>query len=241
MADRSTQVGYRLRIQPPDLSTYPDAAKLVWFGFVVKYGLVAKDKDLARGLGADGNPLKPLRPKSIKYRKSEVGPTFKHAPPLEPSYARSRVRSLLTGRPHTSSAEFWWRFDSHTGRSFAEVLRYQRDEYGRDVFGLSPRGTAWTLAQATKEWERWKREAGYARLPVTVPAHAGTVGSARPVRKAEVLRPVRKIEVKGRVDLENFDLMGGEALVKRAISAGTFTGFRRLNARGERWKPGRGL
>ena len=138
------QVGYRIRgIEPPDLLQYPDPVKLMYWGWVVELGLQAKDRDLAAGLDKDGAPLRPLKPESIKHRKSEVGPTFWNAPPLSPGQARSRVRSLLTGRAHLSSAEFWWRFDPITGRSFAEVLIGQRDAYGRDVFGLSPAGTGW--------------------------------------------------------------------------------------------------
>jgi hypothetical protein len=104
MSVQSTQIGYRIRrIEPTDLSTYPDQIKLMWWEWVVEFGLLAKDRDLAKRLDKDGNPLRRLDPHSIKYRKSEVGPTFKNAPPLEPSYARSRVRSLLTGR------ELWHR------------------------------------------------------------------------------------------------------------------------------------
>src|SRR5271166_7151975 len=152
----STQIGYRLRIQPTDLSTYPDRAKLVWFDLVVKYGLIAKDRDLAKGLGADGKPMKALHPKTIKYRKSEVGPVHKHAPPLIPALELSRVRALLRGRAHLQSAEFFWGFDSVTGRSFAKILHYAADR-GHDVFGLSDAGTAWVRRQALAEWEKWKR------------------------------------------------------------------------------------
>ena len=56
-----------------------------------------------------------LKPKTIKYRKSEVGPVHPNAPRLIPALNLSRVRSLLTGRAHTTSAEFWWKFDSVTG------------------------------------------------------------------------------------------------------------------------------
>ena len=66
MSDReSSQVGYRLRgIEPPDLARYPDPVKLMFQGWVVDFGLTAKDRDLAAGLGADGTPLRPLLPKA---------------------------------------------------------------------------------------------------------------------------------------------------------------------------------
>ncbi len=233
MSEReSTAVGYRLRIQPPDLGYFPDSVKQMWFGWVLDYGLRAKDKDLARGMDKNGK-VGVLDPKTIKYRKSEVGPTTKDAPYLTPSYARSRVRSLLTGRAHVNSAEFFWRFDSVTGRSFATILHYQADEYGHDVFGLSDAGTAWTMAMALKKWNAWKAAGG--ELPQ--PRHVSTLP---PISKQVIRTPIRKIPVTGRIDLQNMDLMGDEGLIKRAIDAGQFTGFRRLNARGERWVAGGG-
>ena len=226
----STQIGYRLRIQPSDLSTYPDRAKRVWFDLVVKYGLIAKDKDLAKGLGADGKPMRALRPKTIKYRKSEVGPVTKKAPPLIPALELSRVRSLLTGRAHSGSAEFWWKFDSVSGDSFAVILRYQRDEYGRDVFGLSPRGTAWTLARATKDWEAWKASPEAGRLTAGRPG----IPAARQVRK-----PIPEVAVRQNLDKSEL-FPGARPIIEKAIAEGRFPGFRRLNARGEQWKPGTG-
>ena len=228
MSIQSTQIGYRIRgIEPTDLSTYPDSVKRLWWDWVVKYGLIAKDKELARGLDKDGAPMRALHPKTIKYRKSEVGPVTKNAPPLEPALALSRVRSLLTGRAHTGSAEFWWKFDAVSGESFATILRYQRDEYGRDVFGLSPRGTAWTLAQATKEWQKWKASPEAARLATARPG----IPAARQVRT-----PLPKITV--RQNLEHSELFpGARPLIEKAIAEGRFPGFRRLNARGEQRKP----
>ena len=232
MSVQSTQVGFRIRgIEPADLSTYPDRIKMMWWDWVVKYGLIAKDKDLAKGLGADGKPMKPLHPYTITHRKSEVGPVHKHAPPLIPALELSRVRSLLTGRAHTTSAEFWWKFDPITGTSFAEILRYQRDEYGRDVFGLSPKGISWTLARATKDWEAWKASPEAERLTAGRPG----IPAARQVRK-----PLPKVTV--RQNLEDFDLLPGvKSVIEQAIAEGRFPGFRRLNARGEQWKPGPGI
>jgi len=236
MADReSTAVGYRLRIEPPGgLSTYPDAVKLMWYQWVVDLALARKDRELAKGMDKNGK-IGVLDPGTIKHRKSEVGPTTKTAPYGTPSYARSRVRSLLTGRAHTGSAEFWWGFDSHTGRSFAVILHYWADEYSHDVFGLSVSGTAWVTREAVKKWSAWKAAGGYERGLANVPG-------ASPVRKAEILKPIAKREVKGRFDFKNMDLWEGEeGLLRRATKAGTFSGFRRLNARGEKWRPGHGL
>jgi hypothetical protein len=230
MANReSTAVGFRIRgIEPTDLGTYPDSVKLLWWGWVLDSALRVKDRELAKGWDKDGN-VHPLKPATIKHRESEVGPTFKRAPRLEPSYARSRVRSLLRGRAHTTSCELFWGFDAVTGASFARVLHFSA-EVGHDVFGITPGGIARIRSQALAKWQAWKASAGYAKGPANVPG-------ARPVAKREV----RGRNGVGRTDIENFDLAGDESLVRRAIEKGTFTGFRRLNARGEKWTPGTGL
>ena len=189
MADReSTAVGFRLRgMAPPDLSTYPDRIKLLFWGFVLESALKRKDFELSKGWDKDGN-VHPLKPATIKHRKSEVGPTFKRTPRLEPSYAHSRVRSLLRGRAHTTSCELFWGFDAVTGASFARILHFAA-EAGHDVFGITPSGIATIQSQALKKWEQWKRQTPSAVSPrVNVPG-------AKPVVKREVLQPVRKIEV----------------------------------------------
>lgn len=233
----STQVGYRIRgISPPDLAIYPDSAKLLFWGWVVEFGLQAKHKDLTKGLDKDGSPLRGLKPRSIRYRKSEVGPTDKHAPPLQPSHARSRVHSLLTGRAHLDSAEFWWRFDSVAGRSFATVLEYQREQ-GRDVFGLSPKATAWVRQQALKKWEQWKRAA-------VVETRRAAMPGVQIARQSQASKgPAFVVPLRGRTDLSNMDAGAGADFdrTRRAIRAGMHTGFRRLNAEGEKWTPGPGV
>jgi hypothetical protein len=232
-----TEVGYRIRgIEPADLGRFPDSVKLAFWKWVVEFGLQAKDRDLAKGLDKDGQPLRGLTAASIRRRKSEVGPTDKYAPPLQPSHARSRVRSLLTGRAHTNSAEFWWKFDPVTGRSFARVLQGQRDRYGRDVFGLSPMATAWVKAQALKKWERWKLAGN------TSSAKPASVAARQVASQPKGRPPAFVIPVQGRVDIGRSVAGAGadDARTRRAIAAGTHTGFRRLNARGEQWRPGSG-
>ncbi len=230
------QSGYRIRgIEPADLAGYPDPVKLMYWGWVVELGLKRKDEELAKGLDKDGNPLRPLKPESIKHRKSEVGPTFRNAPPLEPGMARSRVRSLLTGRAHISSAEFWWKFDAVTGRSFSEVLQGQKKQ-GRDVFGLSPAGTAWVRAQAYRRWLAWVAKVGTPRKQVAAmrPATA----------KIEIARrPIQVIPVAGTTKLKELTTGPGMELerTRASIAVGQHTGFRRLNALGEKWTPGPGI
>lgn len=147
------------------------------------------------------------------------------------------MRSLLRGRAHSNSAEFFWAFDSVTGKSFADILRYQRDEYGRDVFGLSPDGTDWVQAQALKKWNAWKQSA-HVGTPAVSPI--GKPVEKRVIKQEIERRPVRFV---GRTDLEN--MTGGAELdeerTRASIKAGLHTGFRILNAEGEKWTPGSGL
>jgi hypothetical protein len=160
-------------IEPPDLKDYPPSVRKLFWGWVVEYGLKRKDLELSKGLDKDGKPLRPIRPKTRRYRRSAMTPTGKgdpSAPPLTPGHQLSRPRSLLAGRALTTHAEFYWRFDAFTGDSFGVVLAYQKEK-GRDVFGLSPKGTAWVQRMALKRWERYK---------------AGQAGQAGPVRPARV-------------------------------------------------------
>ncbi len=234
MSDReSSAVGFRLRgMSPPDLSTYPDKIKLMFWQWVTDEAMRVKDRELARGWDKDGQ-VHPLRPRTIKYRKSEVGPVTKNAPRLEPAMKRSRVRSLLRGRAHHQSAEIYWDFDAVTGDSFAVILHFAA-EAGHDVFGISDRGIAQIRRGALERWQAWKVNVGHARPRAKPPG-------ALPIPKREVKKPIPKREIKGRMDLENFDISSSGEKLKKAIEAGEFTGFRRLNFRGEQWKPGTGI
>lgn len=147
-------------IEPPDLRAYPDPVKIAYWGWVAELGLKAKDAELAKGLDKDGRPLRPIRPKTAKYRRSAMTPTGKgdpSAPPLMPGRSLSRTRSLLAARARKSSAEFYWRFDPYTHDTWGKILRFQADK-GRDVFGLSRQATAKVQAQALVRWNAWKRK-----------------------------------------------------------------------------------
>lgn len=223
-------------MQPPDLSTYPDRIKLMWFQWVVNLGLERKDKELARGWDKNG-VIHRLKPKTIRHRKSEVGPVHPNAPRLIPALNLSRVRSLLTGRAHTTSAEFWWKFDSVTGASFAVILHYAA-EAGHDVFGLSPTGTAWVAREATRKWRVWIAGGGGIRATKET---ADVKVSPKSVFRQPVKTPIPKVEVRQpvqKVDLSRYDITRGEkSLIEKAIAAGRFKGFSRSNLRGDQWRP----
>ena len=179
MSDReSSAVGFRLRgFGPTDLSTYPDNVKLMFWTWVTDAALRVKDRELAKGWDKDGN-VHPLRPKTIRYRKSEVGPVTRTAPRLIPALALSRVRSLLRGRAHHQSAELYWDFDAVTGESFAVILHFAA-ENGHDVFGITPGGVARVREEALSKWQAWKVQAGHARPSVAVP------GFPKPARDSQ--------------------------------------------------------
>ena len=166
-----------------------------------------------------------------------MGPVHPSAPRLTPALNLSRVRSLLTGRAHAQSAEFWWKFDSSSGASFAVILHYAA-ENGHDVFGLSPTGTAWVERESLKRWRAWIASGGGVRATREVP---GTkVDRPRKMRQP-VKVPIPKVEVKRpipKVDLSHYDLSPkGKSLIEKAIEAGRFPGFSRTNLRGQQWTP----
>jgi hypothetical protein len=146
---------------------------------VVPIALRIKDQELAEGLDAEGEPLRPISAKTRKYRHSAMTPDGKGdpaAPPLMPAYQKSRVRSLLAGRAFSTHAELYWRFDPFTGRSFDVILNYQRDE-GRDVFGISDDGLRTIRIQSWAAWARWKQSgAAPAEKKSAFPAYALTQG-----------------------------------------------------------------
>jgi len=237
MSVQSTQVGFRIRgIEPTDLSTYPDRIKLMFWSWVTDTALKVKDKELARGWDKNGD-VHPLSPKTIRYRRSEVGPVHKRAPRLIPALELSRVRSLLTGRAHTTSSELWWKFDAVTGDSFAKILLFAKEK-GHDVFGITPAGVARIRSEAMKRWDAWKAAGGVNRAVAEVPE---AKVSPRPAFRQPVRTPLPKLEVKipvRKIDLSRYDLTAGEgSLIAKAIAAGRFKGFSRSNLRGEQWKP----
>ena len=185
--------GYKIRgIAPHELRNYPDAVKLQFWGWVVEYGLRAKDRDLARGLDAAGEPLRPILPETRKHRRSEMTPSGKgdpSAPPLMPGRKLSRTRSLLAGRAFTTHAEFYWRYDAWTGDTWAVILTYHK-RMGRDVFGLSDDSLDLVRRQANARWMKWKREGG------AVPA---ALAGKRVLGPAPGVAP--KFEPAGRLDM----------------------------------------
>jgi hypothetical protein len=177
------RTSYKLSgIEPPDLVNFPNNVRKMYWQWVVDFGLKRKDKELSEGLDKDGKALKPILAETRKHRRSEMTPTGRgspSAPPLTPGYQKSRTRSLLAGRAFTTHAEFFWLYDPHTGDSWGVILADQAKQ-GRNVFGLSPAGTAWVQAQALRKWNQWKagnREVVERIAPQRQPVEIPQIGS----------------------------------------------------------------
>lgn len=213
-------------IAPPDLGRYPEAVRLLFWGWVVEIGLEVKDGELARGLNAAGGPLPPVSRSTRRHRRSAMTPSGRgdpRAPYLMPGRGLSRTRSLLTGKPHDGYAEFWWRFDPFTGDTWARVLAYHaRRGEAYDVVGLSPRGVRTVARRAQERFRAWK---GGTSAPTTPPAVA---------RLAE---PVRT-RVVGRTDLEHvtFGIGASKAEVQQAVAEGRFSGFMTADEWRKHWR-----
>lgn len=216
-------------IAPPGLASQPTYVKLAFWTMVVDLGLRRKDWELARGLNARGEPLPGVAPETRKHRKSAMTPNGKgdpSAPYLMPGRGLSRTRSLLTGKAHADYAEFYWRYDAHTGDQWGRVLAWHAARgKAYDVVGLSAAGIASVAQQAQKRWRQY--------LQASSPGHM--VGLA-PVAAFQPAQPTlgrnatldRSLTPTGRTDLTfaTFGIGGTKDEAQRAIDEGRSSGFR---------------
>jgi hypothetical protein len=203
--------GYGIRgLEPPGLAAYPAEIRRQFWGWVGEAGLRQKDRDLARGLDKDGKPLRPISAETRKHRRSAMTPSGRgdpSAPPLEPGWQKSRVRSLLTAKAFEDHCEFWWKYDPHSGDSFARILEGQR-AMGRDVFGLSPAGLKRVQAEAWTKWAKFK------------------VGGPVPLTREPRLQAVKVPQV-GSMNLEH--AVGGAGFTD-FVKVGQHSGFQTIEA-----------
>jgi len=218
-------------IAPRDAAyrTAGEAVHRQFWAAVVKLVLRAKDRELAAGLDRFGVSMVPIAESTRRKGRwrSHTGMGDPDAPPLDPAYALSRTRSLLTGRAHRDHAEFFWRLDTVTGQHWGRILGFHRAGAGRlpvrDVIGLSPQSLAWVREQAAKWWADWKAGREHARRAeqtrVVLPARAK---AARPV--PERPRPAAVPSFR----YATFGIGGSEAQVRRAAATGRLSGPKRL-------------
>jgi hypothetical protein len=215
-------------VAPPDLTRYPDAVRIMFWNWVVDLGLRRKDWELARGLNARGEPLPGVLPATRKHRTSEMTPSGKGdpgAPYLMPGRGLSRTRSLLTGKAHADYAEFFWRYDAHTGDQWGRILAWHANRgKAYDVVGLSPAGIAAVAQQAQRRWRQWLLSTP------TLSGFPSVVGDTQQ-RPAAALQPVSRNPVQtglGRTNLTfaTFGIGGSKEQAQRAIDEGRSSGFR---------------
>ena len=196
-------------------------AKLAFWREAARYGLIIKDKSLARGLDKHGERME-ISQRTRDHRQSAMGRAYRHAPPLTPAFRKSRTRSYLRARADDSGATFFWRFDRRTGASWGVILTYQAGA-GRDVIGFSDGDLALIVRHMTWWWRRNRMRLAMPRAVV----NGLTVELAAP--PPQLPRVVQPVAAGPRQDLSRFTFGSKEARqrAERAQAAGTSTGFRR--------------
>ena len=161
----ATSNAFRVRladVAPNDAAfrAIDDATRVIVMRRLVQIVLKVRDASLAKGLDRFGNPFTPISWRTRENRRSAMGRPDPNAPPLTPAYGLSRTRSLLAGRAMTDHAEFYWRFDPHTGKSWGVILGYHRVGAGhlpvRDAIGISPADLAIVRRELLADWRKIK-------------------------------------------------------------------------------------
>lgn len=147
LAAEARRYGYRITLRqvgPSGWRSLAPADRSALLQALVVISLEEKDADLAKGLGADGEPLVRISEHTRLHRHSEMGPADPNAPALTPAYALSRTRALLVAEasPSGDGVDHWWAYDPHTGGPWGQILDYHRRGVGRlpvrDVIGCGP-------------------------------------------------------------------------------------------------------
>jgi hypothetical protein len=197
-------------IEPLDLELYGLSARTAFWRQVVVVGLDVKDEELAAGKDRFGRRLRPIAPYTRKYRRSWTGHADPDAPPLIPAYAESRTRAMLAGRALRDRAQFFWRADPVTGKSWGRILSIHRAGVPkrnlpvRDVIGLSPASLARVQRQMAAWWAKYKKDlAAQEKRPkpgrIVIPRPKGLpqvvyYGTKRPVRPSSKIKVYEELE-----------------------------------------------
>jgi hypothetical protein len=151
-------------IAPPAVRKASDTDRAKFWAAVSLFVAAAKDLELRQGLDKDGEALAPLAAKTIKYRRSAMGPADPYAPPLQPAHGLSRTRSLFTVEvaDDLDGVNCFWSYDAHTGGSWGDILQYHADGAGnlpvRDVIGLSTASLATVKSKADAWWRNYVKK-----------------------------------------------------------------------------------
>jgi hypothetical protein len=201
--------------------------KLAFFRVCRELVLQQFDLQLSRGIGQAGIGLVALSPKTIKYRKSKMGPADPNAPPLTPAHELSRTRSYVDARVMGNAIQVYWR------RGWGRILGYHRDGSrrlpSRDVIGLAPDYKQEVQKQAHFWWAAFIKG-----LPVRAPIRPKQGVPARPMvavqpgyQPKQAVGPQPTTTTNVVIGGDIYSMSSGSAKeLMGAIKAGTFTGFR---------------
>jgi hypothetical protein len=161
-----------------------EAERRAYWRRLAEIAYFLKRQEIARGIGADGRKLPPVKPESRPDRAK--------GPPLAPHQAESRTARLLAYNSTASGATLYWRASGR--KSWALILSYHARIEGeevrgaplRDTLGISPRGRAQVAAQA-RDWWRLTHGLPPARTP-RAPSPRPPVPTVRP-RPTVAARP----------------------------------------------------
>jgi hypothetical protein len=160
-----------------------EAERRAYWKRVAEIAYFIKRQEIARGIGADGRKLPPV--------KLESRPDRAKGPPLAPHQAESRTARLLAYSSTATGATLYWRASGR--KSWALILGYHARIEGyvegapeRDTIGISPRGRARVAAQA-RDWWAARHGIPPARIPRT-PILRPPVPTVRP-RPTVAARP----------------------------------------------------
>ncbi len=222
----------------PDFARASSTARRTYLDRAGAIVLEELSKQLALGVGRNG--------RKMKARLRAVLPDGADGPVMEPHYDLSRVITLADYAATDHSLKLFWHAGtghaSHRrarkqGRKptpFGKILEYHADGL---VYNAPVRDVRLSNARAANVryrcrpiWERIK-----AGLPI---AAATPKAPPKPAPKPEPKQHrhpahVAPIPITGRVDFEHatFGIGGDAALAKRALDAGTFSGFSKLAPR----------
>lgn len=148
-----------------------DADRRLYFRMLAKEVAQQKDAELAAGLDWQGQPLKPIRPRTWaeRKRKFERGEYVNWTgPPLTPQYETSRTRRLLQVAATKDRIVGYW------SRRWGRILRYHCQGAGRlpvrDVCGLTHAGWQEARRKAEAAWLGMLRSRPVPIKPVPVTA-----------------------------------------------------------------------
>jgi hypothetical protein len=138
-----------------------EAERRAYWRRLAEIAYFVKRQEIARGIGADGRKLPPV--------KLESRPDRAKGPPLAPHQAESRTARLLAYSSTATGATLYWRASGR--KSWALILGYHARIEGyvegapeRDTIGISPRGRARVRSQA-RDWWRLMHGLPPARMP----------------------------------------------------------------------------